>query len=557
MRTEQMTQSQGRAAIYSRFSTELQNPKSCKDQAASCREYAARNGLRVVAEYADEGISGASIHNRPDLQRLLADAKAGKFEVIVVEAFDRLSRDNADASTIFKNLEFIGVSVDSVNNGKADAFSFGIHGVMSQHFRVENAKKVKRGMAAVVRDGRSPGGRAYGYRPIPGKPGELAIDEDEAAIVRRIFKEYVGGKSPRDIAGGLNRDKIVPPRGKRWNASTINGNLTRGHGILLNPIYDGRHVWNRVRMVRDPATGKRVSRANPESEWQKADAPHLRIVDQKTFDAAQARKRDETQPGHRRVHGNSRRILSGLLRCGSCGAGMTAHDISAGKRRIICSAVKESGACDNRRRFYLEEIEREVIESLVAEFDRPVVIQNFVDGFNRAQRKEAAAARSEISTLRARREKAVAGKKRLIALAERGLMADVDELAERLKELDRETKALAEQILMADEGAPEPASMNTAEFRRHMSDLEAVFEDLCLGEEIDEATRSLVASLLSHVVVADDQGEVSLTIVIKVRPLMLMNRPLRPDLGGKMVAEERYRLSPHHTNLRYRLRSCA
>ncbi len=95
-------------------------------------------------------------------------------------------------------------------------------------------------MSGVVRDGRSAGGRAYGYRPSPGRPGVLEIVEDEAAVIRAIFSAYAAGEAPRAIAAGLNKRGVPPPRGTRWNASTINGNDKRGHGILRNPLYAGR-----------------------------------------------------------------------------------------------------------------------------------------------------------------------------------------------------------------------------------------------------------------------------------------------------------------------------
>jgi hypothetical protein len=72
----------------------------------------------------------------------------------------------------------------------------------------------------------------------------------------------------------LNQQHIRAPRGSRWNASTINGNSQRGAGIIFNELYAGRIVWNKVRMVKDPDTGKRVSRPNPPGEWQSIDTPH-------------------------------------------------------------------------------------------------------------------------------------------------------------------------------------------------------------------------------------------------------------------------------------------
>jgi site-specific DNA recombinase len=73
-------------------------------------------------------------------------------------------------------------------------------------------------MSGVIRDGRHAGGRAYGYRPVLSKPGELLIDVDEAAIVREIFESYVGDRTPREIAAALNKRKVSPPRGRYWTA---------------------------------------------------------------------------------------------------------------------------------------------------------------------------------------------------------------------------------------------------------------------------------------------------------------------------------------------------
>lgn len=121
-------------------------------------------------------------------------------------------------------------------------------------------------MAGVVRERRNAGGKAYGYTTVPGKPGELVIDLAQAAVVLRIFEEHASGKSIRDIAASLNADNIPSPYGSYWQASTINGNRKRANGMLQNPVYDGRIVWNRVHMVKDPDTGKRISRINPQSE---------------------------------------------------------------------------------------------------------------------------------------------------------------------------------------------------------------------------------------------------------------------------------------------------
>jgi len=157
---------------------------------------------------------------RDGLMQLMDAARQNLFTVVIVEALDRLSRDMEDLAGIHKRLSFQGIEIQAVHDGTADSILIGIRGLVGQMQREDGAKKVRRGMAGVVRDGRHAGGRAYGYRAVPSKPGELEIVEDEAAIVRRIFAAYAAGRTPRDIAHDLNRENIRPPRGRRWNAST-------------------------------------------------------------------------------------------------------------------------------------------------------------------------------------------------------------------------------------------------------------------------------------------------------------------------------------------------
>ena len=110
---------------------------------------------------------------------------------------------------------------------------------------------------------------------MPGDKGKRVIVETEAEIVRRIFREYVDGRTPRDIACDLNKENVPPPRGRAWSPSTINGNMQRGTGVLQNELYAGRLVWNKVRMIKDPDTGKQISRPNPKS--QKVNGSHQRF----------------------------------------------------------------------------------------------------------------------------------------------------------------------------------------------------------------------------------------------------------------------------------------
>uniref|UniRef100_UPI00273DAF2F recombinase family protein n=1 Tax=Oceaniradius stylonematis TaxID=2184161 RepID=UPI00273DAF2F len=260
-----------RAAIYARFSTDLQNDRSVEDQHALCRTFAEREGLNPILQFEDRAQSGATLVGRNGIARLMRAAQNGQYSVLIVEALDRLSRDQEDLAHIWKRLSFLGIEIRAVHDGTADAIQVGIRGLLGNLFLTDLAHKVRRGMDGVVRDGRHAGGKAYGYAPVPGQPGELEIVREEAETVRRIFKEYAAGRTPREIAHDLNADQVPPPRGKHWTASTINGNKTRHHGILLNELYAGVLVWNRVRMIKNPDTGRRVSRPNPEEEWKRTE----------------------------------------------------------------------------------------------------------------------------------------------------------------------------------------------------------------------------------------------------------------------------------------------
>ncbi|MGO4831490.1 recombinase family protein [Rhizobiaceae sp. 2RAB30] len=207
-----------RAAIYARYSSDLQTDRSIEDQVALCSDFALKQGLAVVRTFDDRARSGASIMGRDGVLSMMDAARDGAFDVLVVEALDRLSRDQEDLAGIYKRLTHIGIEIRAVHDGKADIVQIGIRGLVGALYLQDLAHKVRRGMAGVVREGRNAGGKAYGYTPVPGKPGELVIDPAQAVVVLRIFEEHASGKSIRDIAAGLNADNIPSPRGSYWQA---------------------------------------------------------------------------------------------------------------------------------------------------------------------------------------------------------------------------------------------------------------------------------------------------------------------------------------------------
>ena len=104
-----------KAVIYARYSTDLQLERSIEDQLSLCREFARKNGFEVVAEYFDRERSSATLFDRDGLIRLMQDASKGKFNAVIVEGLDRLSRDQEDLPALHKRLTFSGVKILSVS----------------------------------------------------------------------------------------------------------------------------------------------------------------------------------------------------------------------------------------------------------------------------------------------------------------------------------------------------------------------------------------------------------------------------------------------------------
>ncbi len=284
-----------RAAIYARYSNDSQSEQSIDDQVRICRAKAEREGWSVVGIYADYAISG-TVAARPQFERILTEARAGLFDVVLAEALDRISRDQEHIAGFYKQLSFAGVQVHTVAEGHISELHVGLKGTMAALFLKDLAQKTHRGLEGRVRAGWSGGGLSFGYRIVrppqaDGTPatGAMEIDGVEAAVVRAIFEAYAGARSPRAIAKDLNADGVPGPRGGRWSASLILGNFTRETGILRNRLYAGERVWNRQHFIKDPMSSKRVARPNPRNAWVICPVPALRIIDPILWDAVQQR----------------------------------------------------------------------------------------------------------------------------------------------------------------------------------------------------------------------------------------------------------------------------
>lgn len=343
-----------RVAIYARFSSEGQREASIDDQARNGEHYAVSQGWHVVARFDDKAISGAK-RDRPGYQAMLAAAKRREFDVLVVDDLSRLSRDEIELKQTVRRFRFEGLRIVGVSDGfdtaaKGHKIQATVRGLLNEIYLDDLAEKTHRGLTGQALKGFNAGGRSYGYRHIPitdesqrdeyGRARVIAarreIDQEQAKIVRLIFSEFADGRSPRAIAHELNRLAIPSPRGGTWAVSAIYGDRRTGVGILNNPLYIGRVIWNRSRWERNPDTGRRRRAERPVSEWIVREDESLRIVHQDLWERAQTRiKRSQHRPGPK-----ARYLFSGILRCGVCDGPFVKVD----RYRYGCGRHKDRGA---------------------------------------------------------------------------------------------------------------------------------------------------------------------------------------------------------------------
>lgn len=529
-----------RAAIYARFSSDNQNERSIDDQVRLCRDFVARSGGTVVTVYADHALSGAHLRSRPQALCLLDDAKKAMFDTVVAEGLDRLSRDQEDTAAIFKRLEFAAVRLVTVQEGEINQMHVGLKGTMNAMFLRDLATKVRRGQEGRAIAGSIPAGLSYGYDVVrefdaSGDPvrGKRRINPEQANAIRRIYREFAAGVSPRAIADGLNRDGIPSPAGGHWNASTINGNPARKNGILYNEAYIGFIIYNRLRMVKAPETGKRVPRLNPLSDWTVTEVPELRIVEDDLWERAQAIKAGFK---HLRVDKTRRpkHLFSGLLRCGCCGGAYTIKS----KDQLACSTYRESGpsVCSNNRTIRLPDLQERVLDGIRTQLLSPKLLAIYVKTYREERRCLRAEALAKRDAVTARVAKLARQIDNIVdAIAEGSTAAS---LARKLGDLERQ-KAEADKelaaILEADSDSVVDLHPQAAE--RYREQLDALDKALAGGDEARQDAANALRALLVRIEVhpGERRGETQVTVHGLIGMLLSLTRPM-PGEGSRTVA---------------------
>ncbi|NRF93418.1 recombinase family protein [Paenibacillus frigoriresistens] len=305
-----MAQTKSKAVIYVRVSTEEQATEgfSIQAQLDALRSYAQIQDMEIINEYLDEGVSAKNISGRPQLKRLIKDARNSQFDIVLIYKIDRIARKASDSLKIRDDLEEAGVRLISLKENFDTASPVGkmMYQMMSAFAEMERTtiiERVNMGMTERAKQGKFNGGQCLGYDV---KEKSLIVNEEEARIVKQIFslsEQQLGYKA---IVNRLNQSGY----------KTKNNNQFCVYGvkvILDNPMYIGKIRYGQLRNW----SSKR--RQGKTDDFILTDGVHEPIITLEQWDKVQHLRK---QRSYKPVRSATPYILSGLVRCPACGFGM-------------------------------------------------------------------------------------------------------------------------------------------------------------------------------------------------------------------------------------------
>lgn len=321
-------------ALYLRLSRddELQGESSSiTTQRSMLRQYAAENGLNVIAEYADDGWSGTNF-DRPDFQRMIEDIEAGKINCVVTKDLSRLGRNyilTGQYTELYfpsRGVRYIAINdgVDSAN-GESEIAPF--KNIINEWVARDTSRKVKSAMKVRFAEGAHYGAYApLGYRKDPDAKGKLLIDEETRWIIEKIFDLASHGMGAAKITKTLIEEKVPTSAWLNFQKYGTFAHIFEGQpeskrylwtiGQVKNLMKDETYIGNSVHNKQSTVSFKsRKKIRKPEEEWYRVEDTHEPLVEKEVF-----RQVQEQIKGRRRERKDrTTQIFAGLVKCADCG----------------------------------------------------------------------------------------------------------------------------------------------------------------------------------------------------------------------------------------------
>ncbi|HDR8412855.1 TPA: recombinase family protein [Bacillus cereus] len=426
-----------RAVIYARVSTDEQANEghSIQAQIESLLDYAKRYNLTIVDEYVDSGKSGKSISGRPQMTRLLEDAKKKSFDAVIIYKLDRLARSTRDSIDIAELLSSHGIQLISLseNIDTTTPHGYMFFTILSSFAEMERKQivgRVKMGMTQRAKEGKWNGGQCFGY---DAKDKMLTINKEEAKVVREIFNYADLGYGYKKIVGILNRKGYATKRGNVFSIGTLKG-------ILDNPVYIGKVRFNQYENWAE----KRRSGKNKDAII--VDGEHEAIIPEELWERVQQKR---SARSYKAVQSDQPYILTKLIRCPQCGAGMVAgKSKSANKtyRYYKCGTFHNKGASEcSANSINADKAEHQVLE----EFKRIVTESQFLQRLVFKMNKERENAKQPLVEEKKHLESELNKCEKYISNITDKLMKDPDLMAtfaEKLKEQQQAKLSFQQQL---------------------------------------------------------------------------------------------------------------
>jgi site-specific DNA recombinase len=495
------------AAIYVRKSTAQtgmnEDARSVERQKARALEYAERHGWTVAPGhiFTDDGISGAEFERRPGFQRLKDALKLHPpFRYLIVMDESRLGRESIETAHVLKQLSLAGVRIfaymddrEIVVDSLMDKMRLAFTGLMDEGERYRAQQRTFDALYRKAMLGHVTGGRVYGYDNVEivssvldayGRPKrdhvERRINEDQAGVVRRIFRLCADGRGMVSIARQLNDEGLPAPRNSQgrkisWSPSSV-------RSLLFRRLYLGEVIWNKTKK-RNP-WGMQQQRKRPEKDWLKISMPQLQIISEEEWKAAHERL-DATRTvylrgtkgelwGRPASNLDSKYLLTGLARCGQCGGSLYVRSSSRkGGRSLFYGCMtyhlRGRSVCSNNLLTPMERANDEVLIALEHQVLHPditrVVVRKALERFKASEqewKERRQILHRQISTIDSET-------KRLVSAISAG--GDIPALVEALKLAQERREALSRDLAHVDS-----QTHSDAEYEQLEKDLQAHFE---------------------------------------------------------------------------------
>lgn len=402
------TSKKKRCAIYCRVSTEEQATMgySLDEQERLLSEACISLGYEVVDIYCDRGISGKNITGRPEMKRMLKEARENKFDVVLCWKVNRLARNLLDLLEMVNLLEKYNVGIKSYSEpfetetpqGK---LLFHMMAAVGEFERGTISQNVKMGLLARAREGKWNGGAVLGYDIVKtegeikqkGRGSKLVVNPKEAEAVKLIFKMYAQGNGYKAIVSHINTLGYKTKKGNLFSVGAIKE-------ILLNPVYIGMIRYN----VRQEWNEKRRRKINPNPIL--VEGEHEAIIDNETWEKVQFNLK-QSQGKPTRIY-DGEFPLTGILKCPVCGAGMVISRASKKRKdgsvhRInyyACGAWKNKGtqAC-NSNAIRTDKVHEYVYGRLSEFISNENLIKQVVNNINKETKQKVVPSQQELNRL--------------------------------------------------------------------------------------------------------------------------------------------------------------